>query len=293
MKNNIGKPTKAMKLAQAAQAAADVRGYDSNPDVVAYRIERLRARVDLLIWTGLILGLAFTAANVQAFAAHGKETYSIEWWIAWLLDPMVSLVLVGVLLGEQVIARHELVAGAWVRRAKWTALLLTYGMNTWQAWTALDPAAILLHSVPPIIVFCAAEAVTTLRLQITEAVRTAYEAAVRTDLVPVVVPLEVADLEDEPVVERVLAEAVSPGTAEAPVDAPAAEPVPALLPAPPAQTPVLTPAPDDLFPVAADRYADEVATGVVPTLTRIKKDLKVGQLRAAKIRGYLVQLARI
>ncbi|OUC99297.1 hypothetical protein [Streptosporangium minutum] len=69
--------------------------------------------------------------------------------------------------------------------------------------------------------------------------------------------------------------------------------VPALLPAPPAQTPVLTPAPDELFPVAAARYADEVATGVVPTLTRIKREMKVGQPRAVKIRLYLDQLARL
>ncbi|WP_326637243.1 hypothetical protein OG884_26420 [Streptosporangium sp. NBC_01755] len=175
------KPTAAERLATAAQAAADVRAHDTNPDVVAYRIERLRTRVDILIWTGLILGLLFTMATVQGFAAAGKTTFSIEWWIAWMLDPMVSLVLVGVLLGEQVIARHSIVAGAWVRRTKWTALALTYAMNTWQAWAELDPAAILLHSVPPAMVFCAAEAVTTLRLQITEAVQRAYDAAARTE----------------------------------------------------------------------------------------------------------------
>jgi hypothetical protein len=169
--------TKAEKLALAAKAAADVRAYDTNPDVVAYRIERMRTRVDRLIWTGLILGLAFTAANVQAFAARGAEAGSIEWCTAWLLDPMVSLVLVGVLLGEQVIARHQIKAGPWVRRTKWVALGCTYAMNTWSAWASLDASLILLHSVPPAMVFCAAEAVTDLRHWITEAVRRAYRAA--------------------------------------------------------------------------------------------------------------------
>ncbi|MET8140005.1 hypothetical protein ABZU32_06820 [Sphaerisporangium sp. NPDC005288] len=169
--------SKAEKLALAAKAAADVRAYDTNPDVIAYRIERMRTRVDRLIWTGLVLGLAFTAANVQAFAARGAEVGSIEWCTAWLLDPMVSLVLVGVLLGEQVIARHQIKAGPWVRRTKWVALGCTYAMNTWSAWASLDPSLILLHSVPPAIVFCAAEAVTDLRHWITEAVRRAYRAA--------------------------------------------------------------------------------------------------------------------
>ncbi|GGS97781.1 hypothetical protein GCM10010156_64980 [Planobispora rosea] len=170
--------TKADKLAAAARAAAAVRVYDTDPDVIAYRIEQMRARVDRLIWTGLILGLLFTMANVQRFAAVGEESYSIGWWIAWLLDPMVSLVLVGVLLGEQIIARQQIAAGPWVRRTKWTTLALTYGMNTWSAWAALDWSLILLHSVPPAVVFCAAEAVTTLKHQITEAVHAAYRTAV-------------------------------------------------------------------------------------------------------------------
>ncbi|MFG1963046.1 hypothetical protein [Nonomuraea sp. NPDC049028] len=180
-----GRPTRAMKLAAAAKAAADVRGYDTDPDVVALRIERLRTRVDRLIWIGLILGLLFTMANVQRFAAQGAAVWSIEWCIAWLLDPMVSLVLVGVLLGEQIIARHQIKGGRWIRRTKWTALALTYLMNTWESWSTIpagrpDFGGILLHSVPPVMVFCAAEAVTTLKHQITTAVHKAYHwAAVR------------------------------------------------------------------------------------------------------------------
>jgi hypothetical protein len=193
--------TAAVRLAERARAAADVRAHDTNPDVVAYRIERLRAWVDRLVWTGLILGLLFTMANVQHFAADGAEPWSIPWVIAWLLDPMVSLVLVGVLLGEQVIARHGIVAGAWVRRTKWTALSLTYAMNTWSSWAAADPAQILLHSVPPVMVFCAAEAVTTLRLQITEAVRKAYETAVRTAPAPVPAPRTIPVPQPVPAVE--------------------------------------------------------------------------------------------
>jgi hypothetical protein len=168
------RPTRAQKLAAAARAAADVRAYDTDPDVVALRIERLRTRVDRLIWTGLVLGLSFTMANVQQFASRGKTQTDIEWWIAWLLDPMVSLVLIGVLLGEQIIARHQIKGGRWIRRTKWTCLAATYAMNTWSSWAALNAADIVLHSVPPAIVFCAAEAVTTLKHQITAAVHKAY-----------------------------------------------------------------------------------------------------------------------
>ncbi|MUN38729.1 hypothetical protein [Actinomadura litoris] len=168
---------KAAKLKAAADAAAQVRAYQTDPDVVALRVERVRGWVDRLIWTGMVLGLLFTMANVARFAADGAPLGSLVWVTAWLLDPMVSLVLIGVLMGEQLINRHGLDAGRWVRTTKWVALGCTYAMNTWSAWAALDPAAILLHSVPPAMVFCAAEAVVTIRQRITEAVTVAHRQA--------------------------------------------------------------------------------------------------------------------
>ena len=49
------------------------------------------------------------------------------------------------------------------RAAKWFTLAATYVMNTWQAFTAGSAALVVLHSVPPLVVFVAAEAVTDLR----------------------------------------------------------------------------------------------------------------------------------
>ncbi|WP_326826458.1 DUF2637 domain-containing protein [Streptosporangium sp. NBC_01756] len=85
--------------------------------------------------------------------------------------------------------------------------------------------------------------------------------------------------------------AAEPGTADAPVDVPPVEPVPAAPALSPAPMPVLTPAPDELFPVAADRYATEIAEGQAPALSRLKRELRIGQPRAAKVKAYLDQLA--
>ncbi|MFF0245022.1 hypothetical protein ACWEU6_36280 [Streptosporangium sandarakinum] len=96
---------------------------------------------------------------------------------------------------------------------------------------------------------------------------------------------------DKTVAEQVPVEPVGLGTAEpagGEVEQPAVPAVPVPSPAP---TPVLTPAPDVLFPVAAAKYADQIAEGKVPSITRIKADLKIGQPRAARIRAYLDQLA--
>jgi len=51
-------------------------------------------------------------------------------------------------------------------------------MNTWESWAAGSPAGIVLHSVPPLVVFVAAEAATDLRDKLTDAVNAAFTEAV-------------------------------------------------------------------------------------------------------------------
>jgi hypothetical protein len=137
-------------------------------------VAQVAAQVDRLCWTGILLGLAFTMANVQQFAANGALPWSLPWWSAWLLDPMVSLVLLAILRAEQITARYRVRTGGWVRAAKWFTLGATYVMNTWQAFTAGSPALVVLHSVPPLVVFVAAEAVTDLRDKLGQAITAAF-----------------------------------------------------------------------------------------------------------------------
>ncbi|WP_326566918.1 hypothetical protein VSH64_34420 [Amycolatopsis rhabdoformis] len=167
--------TDADKLAQDAATAAQVRRLANHPDVVALRVEKVRTQVDTVIWLGIFLGLAFTMVNVQQFAAAGASTWSLGWLAGWLLDPMVSLVLVAVLRAEQITARYQVQTGAWAHRTKWFAFLATYVMNTWESWTTFNVAGVALHSVPPVLVFLAAETAPVLRDKLTEAVLRAAE----------------------------------------------------------------------------------------------------------------------
>lgn len=137
-------------------------------------VERVAVQVDRLCWTGILLGLAFTMTNVQQFAANGAHTGSLAWWSAWLLDPMVSLVLLAILRAEQVTARHGVHTGRWARAGKWFTLATTYVMNTWQAYTAGSPALVVLHSVPPLVVFVATEAITDLRDTLGQAITASF-----------------------------------------------------------------------------------------------------------------------
>jgi hypothetical protein len=180
--NPASAPSKAERLVHDAAEAAQLRAFQTHPDVVALRVERIRGQVDRLTWTGIVLGLAFTMTNVQHFAARDAAPWSLVWCAAWLLDPMVSLILIAILRAEQITARYQVHTGLWVRRAKWTTLTATYLMNTWTAWGALDAPLILLHSVPPVVVFVAAEAVTDLRDKLTEAVERAFTQAAKATL---------------------------------------------------------------------------------------------------------------
>lgn len=169
--------TSAEQMARDAADAAEVRRWQSHPDVIAWRVERVRRQVDRLCWSGIVLGLAFTTANVQWFAAAGAGVGSLPWLTAWLLDPTVCLVLLAILRAEQVTARYQVRTGRWVRAAKWLTLAATYVMNTWSSWAAGTAAGVVLHSVPPVVVFVAAEAVTDLRDKLTDAVQVAVSTS--------------------------------------------------------------------------------------------------------------------
>jgi hypothetical protein len=183
------------RLAAQATDAARVRELTTHPDVIALRVERVRAQVDALLWAGIVLGLAFTMVNVQSFAAAGAQVWSPAWLVAWLLDPMVSLVLLAVLRAEQVTARYQVALPAWARRTKWLTFAATYVMNTWTSW-GLDSGAgagavswsgVVLHSVPPLVVFATAETGPGLRDRLTEAVHRAlieHRTAQQADTAP-------------------------------------------------------------------------------------------------------------
>jgi hypothetical protein len=169
--------TQAQRLAQEAAAAAELRAYRTDQNVVALRVEHIRTQVDHLMWAGIVLGLCFTMTNVQRFAAAGAPIGSLAWWSAWLLDPMVSLMLLAVLRAEQVTTRYQVSTGVWPRVAKWALLSATYVMNTWVSWAAGSASGVVLHTVAPLVVVIAAEAVTDLQYALSECVRRAHTTA--------------------------------------------------------------------------------------------------------------------
>jgi hypothetical protein len=82
-------------------------------------------------------------------------------------------------------------SSASISGTKWFAFLAIYMMNTWQSWAGLHVAGIVLHSVPPVLVFCATETAPVLRDRLTEAVLRAAGTAFtgQSDTTPAAAPL--------------------------------------------------------------------------------------------------------
>ncbi|NUK11757.1 hypothetical protein HRW18_28035 [Streptomyces lunaelactis] len=115
------------------------------------------------------VALVFTATNVTLFAID----HHISVWIAWLLDPMVAVALGTVLIVDGVLSQHGVHPSGWATALRWFAGLSTWLMNCWAAlWPAgspfgiprdVDPAGLVLHSIPPVLLIVLAEAITHYR----------------------------------------------------------------------------------------------------------------------------------
>ncbi|WP_308124890.1 hypothetical protein [Streptomyces sp. NEAU-YJ-81] len=127
----------------------------------------LRALVRILSGVA-VLALIFTAVNVTLFAVD----HHIPWPIALLLDPMVALSLTSVLYADARLAAWGIPPPHWSTALRWSAGLAATVMNTWTSlwpddnigWPRhADPAAVLLHAVPPLLLIGLTETVAAYR----------------------------------------------------------------------------------------------------------------------------------
>ena len=132
----------------------------------------LRALTTVLCAVG-VLALVFTAVNVTGFAT----SRGIPLPIAILLDPMISLALAGTLYADARLAGWGLAPPAWSTTMRWGAGLCAALMNTWASlWPdgriglprQADPAAVLLHLTPPLLLIALAETIAAYRRLLTE-----------------------------------------------------------------------------------------------------------------------------
>lgn len=213
----------------------------------------------------LALALVFTMVNVQQFAAAGQPVGGVQWFIAWLLDPMASLTMAAAIVFEGLLADHGRPKEPWLTAAKWYAGIATWAMNIWASAAAGSIAGVVLHSVAPGLLLLLAEAAPRVRrsmaVVIADMERDAKPVTVHTDPVPTPVAVPAR----EPVVARPtwVAPTGPPSWAaivERPAEpAPVAEPDPLPLVRVARSMPV---APEVVVPVVP--VPAEVPVGVIP-----------------------------
>ncbi|MER5359704.1 hypothetical protein [Streptomyces sp. NPDC002785] len=132
-------------------------------------LQSLQSGLTKVLVAVAVVALAFTATNVTLFAID----HHISVWIAWLLDPMVAVALGAVLIVDGRLSEHGVQPSGWATVLRWFAGLGTWLMNCWASlWPAgaafgvprqVDPAGLVLHSIPPVLLIVLAEAITFYR----------------------------------------------------------------------------------------------------------------------------------
>jgi hypothetical protein len=146
----------------------------SSPAAQIAALQALQTNLTRVLVAVAVVALAFTATNVTLFAID----HHISPWIAWLLDPMVAVALGAVLIVDGQLSEHGVHPSGWASALRWFAGLGTWLMNCWGSlWPdgapfgiprQVDPAGLVLHSIPPVLLIVLAEAITHYRRAILE-----------------------------------------------------------------------------------------------------------------------------
>ncbi|MFD7706985.1 extensin [Streptomyces sp. NPDC059786] len=132
----------------------------------------LRSMTRVLCAVGL-LALIFTTVNVTRFAT-GRN---VPLPIAILLDPMIGTALAGVLYVDARLAAWGIRPPTWSTALRWGAGCTAALMNTWESlwpdgqigWPRrADPAAVLLHLTPALLLIALTETIAAYRRTVTD-----------------------------------------------------------------------------------------------------------------------------
>ncbi|MGW2874717.1 extensin [Streptomyces sp. NPDC001233] len=135
-------------------------------------VDLLRTMTWVLCTVG-ILALVFTTVNVTRFAT----SRDIPLPIAILLDPMIGTALAGVLYVDARLASWGINPPAWSTTLRWGTGCTAALMNSWESlwpdgqigWPhQADPAAVLLHLTPALLLIALTETIAAYRRTITD-----------------------------------------------------------------------------------------------------------------------------
>lgn len=259
----------------------------------------LRAMSKVLCAVG-VLALVFTTVNVTRFAT----SRGVPAPIAVLLDPMIGTALAGVLYVDARLASWGIRPPGWSTTLRWTAGCTAALMNTWQSlwpdrrigWPhRADPAAVLLHLTPALLLIALTETIAAYRRTITDLLNTPTGPPTRKNR-----SARRSGEAEAPVADPNPAEPSTPrhrSLTRTDPDTAASGRRPPTGPGPAAgRTSAPAPTPTETHPMDSDVWlravalnnASLAATGDPVSVWRLRTDLRVGPRRAGHIRAQLL-----
>jgi len=130
-----------------------------HPAFAALAAVRARRFVTITGLTALVIALGWSTAGVQTFAAGSAARFSPGWWLAWAVEPFVSLALLTIVIARAFLAsRGQPLNSPTVRRVEWLFLGMTLLMNTWLHLPGVAApfqfGQLIIHTLGPIVAVC-------------------------------------------------------------------------------------------------------------------------------------------
>ncbi|GAA0968901.1 hypothetical protein [Actinocorallia libanotica] len=147
---------KVRKRRMKAAEAKRLYQLSQDPMMRAWQDAQVRRIVVTAFMVALVLALGWSTAGVQEFASEDAADYSPKWWFAWVVEPFVSLPLLGTVGARAYLAAQGRPLKSTV--LNWVEalfLLLSLGMNAWP-YTPLVAeefvfSTLTLHIMGPIV----------------------------------------------------------------------------------------------------------------------------------------------
>ncbi|MGB3442755.1 MAG: hypothetical protein WBA97_28765 [Actinophytocola sp.] len=145
-------------LRQGAEAEKLVR-LRQQPAFIALATVRARRIVTTTGLIALTIALGWSTAGVQGFAAGEALAFSPPWWLAWGVEPFVSLALLTIVIARAFLAsRGQWITAPAVRRAELLFLGATLVMNVWRYLPGVADDfrvdQLVVHMLGPIVAVC-------------------------------------------------------------------------------------------------------------------------------------------
>jgi hypothetical protein len=157
LSNTVAAPTPAETLRRATSTPDEADGLRAE----IRRVERAGRITSRALWVVAAGVMTLAAWSVTAFAI----AHDVGPQVAWALDPLTGTALLVALHSEAILGKYGIRASGWGLVLRLLAGLSTWTMNVWQAAANRDPAAVVLHSVPPALLIVLAEAAPHYRRQ--------------------------------------------------------------------------------------------------------------------------------